>query len=136
MSAADQKVELLETKALRMFIHVTREIDFGDRFLLSMLHWCGFGRRSTPLDYWKVFLLRVRARLWECRDFTGNQESPKLFAGSAGLPFAPEFEDRASEGTQCTRSSTLRNVFRLKNFGFIRARRMTSQSTFTRVSAS
>src|SRR6266446_4992335 len=60
MSAADQKVELLETKALRMFIHVTREIDFGDRFLLSMLHWCGFGRRSTPLDYWKVFLLRVR----------------------------------------------------------------------------
>jgi hypothetical protein len=78
MSAADQKVELLETKALRMFIHVTREIDFGDRFLLSMLHWCGFGRRS----------------------------------------------------------STLRKVFRLKNFGFIRARRMTSQSTLTRVSAS
>jgi ribosomal protein S18 acetylase RimI-like enzyme len=60
MSAADQKVELLETKDLRMFIPVMREIDFGDRFLLSMLHWCGFGRRSTPLDYWKVFLLRVR----------------------------------------------------------------------------
>jgi len=27
----------------------------------SMLHWCGIGRRSTPLDYWKVFLLRARA---------------------------------------------------------------------------
>ena len=60
MSAADQEVELLETNDLRMFIPVMREIDFGDRFLLSMLHWCGFGRRSTPLDYWKVFLLRVR----------------------------------------------------------------------------
>ena|SRR6516162_10091540 len=32
--------------------------DFGDRFLLSMLHWCGIGRRSTPLAYWKVFLVR------------------------------------------------------------------------------
>src|SRR6516225_4186365 len=103
MSAADQKVELLETKDLRMFIPVMREIDFGDRFLLSMLHYCGFG-----------------TRLWECRDSTGNQECPKLFAGSAGLPFAPEFDDRASEGTQCTRSSTFRKVFRLKNFGFIR----------------
>jgi RimJ/RimL family protein N-acetyltransferase len=24
-----------------------------------MLHWCGIGQRSTPLDYWKVFLLRT-----------------------------------------------------------------------------
>jgi len=52
-----------------------------------------------------------------CRDSIGNQECPKLFAGSAGLPFAPEFDDRASEGTPCTRSSTLQKVFRLKNFG-------------------
>lgn len=60
MCAAKLTVELVETKDLRMFIPVMQEIDFGDRFLLSMLHWCGFGRRSTPLDYWKVFLLRVR----------------------------------------------------------------------------
>ena len=43
-----------------MFIPVMKEIDFGDRFLLSMLHWCGIGQRSTPLDYWKVFLVRAR----------------------------------------------------------------------------
>jgi len=36
-----------------------KEIDFGDRFLLSMLSWCGICRRSTPLDYWKVFLVRA-----------------------------------------------------------------------------
>jgi GNAT superfamily N-acetyltransferase len=60
MSAPEPKVELVETKDLRMFIPVLQEVDFGDRFLLSMLHWCGFGRRSTPLDYWKVFLLRFR----------------------------------------------------------------------------
>jgi hypothetical protein len=60
MCAAELTVELVETKDLRMFIPVMQEIDFGDRFLLSMLHWCGFGRRSTALEYWKVFLLRVR----------------------------------------------------------------------------
>src|SRR6516165_1985326 len=59
MSTAGQTVELVETKEIQMFLPVMKEIDFGDRFLLSMLHWCGIGRRSTPLDYWKVFLLRA-----------------------------------------------------------------------------
>jgi RimJ/RimL family protein N-acetyltransferase len=59
MSAAEQTVELLETEEIQMFLPVMKEIDFGDRFLLSMLHWCGIGQRSTPLDYWKVFLLRA-----------------------------------------------------------------------------
>ena len=58
MSAAEQTLELVETKEIQMFLPVMKEIDFGDRFLLSMLHWCGIGQRSTPLDYWKVFLLR------------------------------------------------------------------------------
>ena len=59
MSAAEQTVELVETKEIQLFLPVMKEIDFGDRFLLSMLHWCGIGQRSTPLDYWKVFLLRA-----------------------------------------------------------------------------
>jgi GNAT superfamily N-acetyltransferase len=59
MSAAEQTVELVETKEIQMFLPVMKEIDFGDRFLLSMLHWCEIGQRSTPLDYWKVFLLRA-----------------------------------------------------------------------------
>ena len=59
MSAAEQTVELVETREILMFLPVMKEIDFGDRFLLSMLHWCGIGQRSTPLDYWKVFLLRA-----------------------------------------------------------------------------
>ena len=59
MSAAGQTVELVETKEIQMFLPVMKEIDFGDRFLLSMLHWCGIGQRSTSLEYWKVFLLRA-----------------------------------------------------------------------------
>jgi hypothetical protein len=62
MSAPEQKVELVETKDLRMFIPVLQEVDFGDQFLLSMLHWCGFSRRSTPLDYWKVFFIALSRR--------------------------------------------------------------------------
>jgi ribosomal protein S18 acetylase RimI-like enzyme len=57
MSPGEKTVELVETKEIHMFLPVMKEIDFGDRFLLSMLHWCGIGQRSTPLDYWKVFLL-------------------------------------------------------------------------------
>jgi ribosomal protein S18 acetylase RimI-like enzyme len=59
MSTIEKTVELLETKEIAEFIPVMKEIDFGDRFLLSMLHWCGIGRRSTPLDYWKVLLVRA-----------------------------------------------------------------------------
>jgi RimJ/RimL family protein N-acetyltransferase len=57
MSCGEKTVELVETTEIQMFLPVMKEIDFGDRFLLSMLHWCGIGQRSTPLDYWKVFLL-------------------------------------------------------------------------------
>ena len=63
MSAAEQPVQLVETTEIEMFLPVMKEIDFGDRFLLSMLHWCGIGRRSTPLDYWKVFLLRSAGQM-------------------------------------------------------------------------
>jgi ribosomal protein S18 acetylase RimI-like enzyme len=50
----------VESTEIEEFIPVMKEIDFGDRFLLSMLHWCGIGRRSTPLDYWKALLVRTR----------------------------------------------------------------------------
>jgi RimJ/RimL family protein N-acetyltransferase len=63
MCAAGQTVELVETKEIQMFLPVMKGIDFGDRFLLSMLHWCGIGRRSTPLDYWKVFVLRAAGEI-------------------------------------------------------------------------
>ena len=52
MSPGEKTVELVETKEIQVFLPVMKEIDFGDRFLLSMLHWCGIGRRSMPLDLW------------------------------------------------------------------------------------
>jgi ribosomal protein S18 acetylase RimI-like enzyme len=60
MAASDKTVELVDTKEIELFLPIMREIDFGDTFLLSMLHWCGIGKRSTPLEYWRVFLLRSK----------------------------------------------------------------------------
>jgi GNAT superfamily N-acetyltransferase len=63
MAAAQQIVELVSTKEIELFLPLMREIDFGDAFLLSMLHWCGIGKRSRPLEYWQVFLLRVKSQI-------------------------------------------------------------------------
>jgi RimJ/RimL family protein N-acetyltransferase len=63
MPAGEQTVELVRTKQIELFIPILKEIDFGDRFLLSMLHWCGIGRRSTPLDYWQVFLVQAQSEI-------------------------------------------------------------------------
>ena len=63
MAAPDKSVDLVETKEIELFLPIMREIDFGDAFLLSMLHWCGIGERSTPLEYWQVFLLRLKSEI-------------------------------------------------------------------------
>jgi RimJ/RimL family protein N-acetyltransferase len=63
MAAPDKSVELFETKEIELFLPIMREIDFGDAFLLSMLHWCGIGKRSAPLEYWRVFLLRLKSEI-------------------------------------------------------------------------
>ena len=65
MATGEQTVELVSTKQIEMFIPVMKDIaqEFGDRFLLAMLHWCEIGRRSTPLEYWQVFLIRAQSEI-------------------------------------------------------------------------
>jgi hypothetical protein len=63
MAAGEQIVELVSTKEIELFLPVMQEIDFGDAFLLSMLHRCGIGKRSRPLDYGQVFLLRAKSQI-------------------------------------------------------------------------
>jgi RimJ/RimL family protein N-acetyltransferase len=65
MANTEQTVELVSTKQIEMFIPVMKDIaqEFGDRFLLAMLHWCEIGRRSTPLEYWQVFLIRAQPEI-------------------------------------------------------------------------
>ena len=63
MVAGERTVELVNTKEIELFLPIMREIEFGDAFLLSMLHWCGIGQRSTTLEYWQVFLVRVQSEI-------------------------------------------------------------------------
>ena len=58
MPSAPSLVELIPSRDIEHFLPVLREIDLGDRFLLSMLHWCGIGQRSSPLSYWQVYIIR------------------------------------------------------------------------------
>jgi RimJ/RimL family protein N-acetyltransferase len=63
MPAGEQTVELVSTKQIELFIPILKEIDFGDRFLLSMLHWCDIGHRSAPLAFWQVFLIQAQSEI-------------------------------------------------------------------------
>jgi ribosomal protein S18 acetylase RimI-like enzyme len=54
---------VVSTKEIELFLPLMREIDFGDAFLLSMLHSCGIGKRSRSLDYWQVFLLQAKSQI-------------------------------------------------------------------------
>src|SRR5258708_32846713 len=65
MPARGCTVELITTKEIDLFLPIMRELadDFGDRFLLSMLHWCGIGKRANPLLFWEVFLLRANREI-------------------------------------------------------------------------
>ena len=59
MPASGHNVELISTRDIAQFLPLMKELadDFGDRFLVSMLHWCGIGNRTKPLPSWEVFLL-------------------------------------------------------------------------------
>ncbi len=58
-----QEVEVFDTKQIEMFIPILREIDFCDVFRLDILHWCQIGHPTTPLEYWRIFLLKVHSEI-------------------------------------------------------------------------
>jgi len=49
---------LTQSRDLVDFIPLLQELDFGvgDKFSLSMLHWCGIGQRAYPLAFWEVYI--------------------------------------------------------------------------------
>jgi len=53
------QLEFFDSQEIVDFLPLLKGLDeLGDRFRLSMLHWCGHGQRATPLDYWRVHLVR------------------------------------------------------------------------------
>jgi RimJ/RimL family protein N-acetyltransferase len=94
MPAGAQTVELVNTKQLELFIPILKEIDFGDRFMLSMLHWCGIGRRSTPLEFWQVFLIRSHQEIVGVSGLYRHPGSPKHLCWLGWFAIRPQFRRR------------------------------------------
>jgi hypothetical protein len=107
-------VELVETTDIEMFLPVMKEIDFGDRIRLSMLHWCGIGRRSTPLAYWEVFLLRSAGKVVGVSGLYRQPGMPETVCWVGGLAFALDFGDKALAHARCIYCGTSPEVSPVK----------------------
>ena len=96
MAARKQIVELVTTKQIEMFIPVMKDIaqEFGDRFLLAMLHWCEIGRRSTPLEYWQVFLIRAQSEIVGVSGLYRQPGMPSNTCWLGWFAIRPEFRRR------------------------------------------
>src|SRR5260221_13963800 len=96
MPARGRTVELITTKEIDLFLPIMRELadDFGDRFLLSMLHWCGIGKRAKPLLFWEVFLLRANREILGVCGLYQMSETPASLAWLGWFGIRPAFRRR------------------------------------------
>jgi RimJ/RimL family protein N-acetyltransferase len=96
MPARGRTVELITTKEIDLFLPIMRELadDFGDRFLLSMLHWCGIGKRANPLLFWEVFLLRSNHEIVGLCGLYKMSETPASLAWLGWFGIRPAFRRR------------------------------------------
>jgi RimJ/RimL family protein N-acetyltransferase len=96
MPARGRTVELITTKEIDLFLPIMRELadDFGDRFLLSMLHWCGIGKRANPLLFWEVFLLRANREIVGVCGLYQMSETPASPAWLGWFGIRPAFRRR------------------------------------------
>src|ERR1700737_544455 len=96
MAARKQIVELVTTKKIEMFIPVLKDTaqEFGDRFLLAMLHWCEIGRRSTPLEYWRVFLIQAKSEIVGVSGLYRQPGMPSNICWLRWFAIRPEFRRR------------------------------------------
>jgi RimJ/RimL family protein N-acetyltransferase len=96
MSTSDHTIELTATKEIELFLPVMKELadNFGDPFLLSMLHWCGFGRRPAPLEFWQVFLIRTRYEIVGVSGLYRRPESPAHLFWLGWFAIRPKFRHK------------------------------------------
>ena len=103
MAAPKRTVELVNTKEIELFLPLMREIEFGDAFLLSMLHWCGIGKRSSPLEYWQVFLVRADSEIVGVSGLYRQPGMHPMSAGSVGSQFVLNSAAKVSAARQSVR---------------------------------
>jgi RimJ/RimL family protein N-acetyltransferase len=84
---------LITTREIELFLPVMNELadHFGDRFLLAMLHWCGFGYRPAPLEFWQVFLIRTLDEIVGVSGLYRQPESPAHLSWLGWFAIRPKF---------------------------------------------
>jgi hypothetical protein len=133
MPASNHTVELTTTKEIELFLPLVKEVadDFGDPFLLSMLHWCGFGSRPAPLAFWQVFLIRTLAEVVGVSGLYRQPGSPAHLCWLGWFAIRQKFRRKGLGSPRFTQPPIMRDHWAAKSSGFTPVPLMKSQRPFT-----
>lgn len=102
-------VRLIQSRDLTSFIPVIQEVELGDRFLLSMLHWCGIGKRASELQLWEVYLAMSEATPVGVCGLYQNPGMPSHLAWLSWLGVRKSFRQRGAGSSMLTALIALAN---------------------------
>jgi RimJ/RimL family protein N-acetyltransferase len=52
-------ITIIQTTDIQNFIPLLKELEFGDKFSLSVLRWCEIKERQKTLAFWQVYLVTL-----------------------------------------------------------------------------
>ena len=93
---------LMQTRNIIDIIPLLQELEFGDKFSLSMLHWCGIGQRAYPLAFWEVYIVKANEETIGVIGLYRQVHTPIGVAWIGWFGVRPSFRDRGL-GTQMLR---------------------------------
>jgi GNAT superfamily N-acetyltransferase len=56
---AINSLKIIQSTDIIDFIPLLKELEFGEKFHLNMLQWCGIGKRDQSLGFWQVYLAKL-----------------------------------------------------------------------------
>jgi RimJ/RimL family protein N-acetyltransferase len=93
---------LMQTRNIIDIIPLLQELEFGDKFSLSMLHWCGIGQRAYSLAFWEVYIVKANEETIGVIGLYRQVHTPIGVAWIGWFGVRPSFRDRGL-GTQMLR---------------------------------
>lgn len=56
---SQNRLKITQTKEITDFVPLLKELEFGDKFSLAMLNWCGIGQWDKTLIFWQVYIVKL-----------------------------------------------------------------------------
>jgi RimJ/RimL family protein N-acetyltransferase len=93
-----QSLQFIQTTDIVDFVPLLKELEFGDKFKLAMLRWCGIGKPDESVNLWQVYIAKLAAEIIGVMGLYQLLDSPKdvVWVGWFGL--RPNFR-RSGWGT-------------------------------------